>query len=208
MTEEERIIEAARCQTGALADWQIEALIKAGDIVYHDPHPEEDCAKGLPKVMDWGITSHGIDLRLDNQFRWPKGLSELPITVHQVTPTDGISIWRDPVKLDGVRLYPGQVVLAQTKEIVSIPAWCTGYLENRSTWSRYFLFVMSTPIEAGWQGHITLEIVNAGPFTLWLPAHQGICQLQFVAGGLSRRSYKDKGGKYQDQKEPTPGFVK
>jgi deoxycytidine triphosphate deaminase len=201
---DERAFGSAHLQTGPLSDEQILQLIANGEITYDDPEPDNDRSKGAPKGVPWGPTHHGIDLRIDDKFRLPENLGKDEI----VTPGDGKRVWREVIHRSGVMLAPGKTCLAQTKEVVSIPANCVGILQNRSTWLRYFLFVLSSPIEAGWRGRITLELVYLGSQTLWIPAHQGIAQLQFFAGGPSRVTYADKRGKYQDQTEPTPGIIR
>lgn len=224
-TEFDRLLFSQKMQTfgfqiptysGPLSDQQIRFLIASGQITCFDPEPDNDRAKDRKKRMSHGITHHGIDLRFDDKFRRPadgttafeQSQSLPPALMHAFTPTDGETIWGDVEQGDGIHLMPGEFILGQTKEIISIPPWCVGRLEPRSTWLRYGLLIFSSPIEAGWKGRITLEIVNLGPWRLWIPAHEGICQLQFIAGGMSQIDYAAKQGKYMDQHQPTPGIMK
>ena len=43
-----------------------------------------------------------------------------------------------------------------------------------------------TPLEPGWQGHVTLEISNATPLPARVYANEGICQFVFLRGSTSR----------------------
>lgn len=62
------------------------------------------------------------------------------------------------------------------------------------------LCVTVTPLEAGWEGYITLEISNKTDFPIKLTAGMGICQLLFFAGNEACEvSYSDRNGKYQNQ---------
>jgi deoxycytidine triphosphate deaminase len=120
-------------------------------------------------------------------------------------------VWLPPVELkenECIELYPGDTVLCQTKEIISIPADCVGYMHPRSTWLRFFLDPSASPLEAKWRGRITLELKNNGQFNLRLFPHEGICQVQWTRGGLAEVTYETKGGKYQNQTEPTPAKMK
>ena len=58
-----------------------------------------------------------------------------------------------------------------------------------------------TPLEAGWEGHITIEISNTTPLPARIYANEGIAQVLFFASDEPCRiSYADRQGKYQGQK--------
>lgn len=57
-----------------------------------------------------------------------------------------------------------------------------------------------TPLEPGWEGHITIEISNTTPLPAKIYANEGIAQvLFFESDEPCERSYADKQGKYQGQ---------
>ena len=56
-----------------------------------------------------------------------------------------------------------------------------------------------TPAEAGWEGHLTLEISNCTPLFNKIYANEGICQLLFYQGEPCEVSYLERKGKYQNQ---------
>lgn len=57
-----------------------------------------------------------------------------------------------------------------------------------------------TPLEPGWEGHITIEISNTTPLPARIYANEGIAQLLFFESDEPcERSYADKKGKYQGQ---------
>lgn len=58
---------------------------------------------------------------------------------------------------------------------------------------------LATPLEAGWEGHITLEYANSTPLPMKLYANQGAAQVLFFEGEPCMTTYADRGGKYQGQ---------
>ena len=62
------------------------------------------------------------------------------------------------------------------------------------------IIVNVTPLEPGWQGHVTLEISNATPLPARVYANEGICQFVFLRGSTSRSApMPSAGGIYQGQ---------
>ena len=62
------------------------------------------------------------------------------------------------------------------------------------------LCVTVTPLEAGWEGYVTLELSNKTDSPIKLTPGMGICQVLFIHGNESCEvSYADRNGKYQDQ---------
>lgn len=58
-----------------------------------------------------------------------------------------------------------------------------------------------TPVEAGWRGHLTLELSNSSSADCRIYANEGIVQLLFFEGEPCETSYATRRGKYQDQPE-------
>ncbi|GGR04553.1 dCTP deaminase domain-containing protein [Deinococcus ruber] len=56
-----------------------------------------------------------------------------------------------------------------------------------------------TPLEPGWEGHVTLEFSNTTPLPAKMYAFEGCVQLLFFEGERPEVTYKDRGGKYQGQ---------
>ncbi|MBF6595027.1 MAG: dCTP deaminase [Thermaceae bacterium] len=57
-----------------------------------------------------------------------------------------------------------------------------------------------TPIEPGWEGHITLEFSNTTPLPAKMYANEGVVQLVFFQGERPETTYGDRKGKYQGQR--------
>jgi dCTP deaminase len=67
---------------------------------------------------------------------------------------------------------------------------------------------MSRLFEPEWEGFVTMEISNTGPLPAKIYANEGIAQVIFLESDETcERSYADKKGKYQAQKEITTAKV-
>jgi dCTP deaminase len=81
-----------------------------------------------------------------------------------------------------ILVRPGGFLLWQTKEIIGTPREDPRFIcfvDGKSTRARAGLIVHLTAptIQAGWEGNVTLEIANLGPFTLGLKENDVIAQL-------------------------------
>ena len=79
-------------------------------------------------------------------------------------------------------LRPFGFVLWQTKEVIGTPLENPKFIcfiDGKSTRARTGLIVHLTAptIHAGWNGHVTLEMVNMGPFDIVLPQGDAIAQV-------------------------------
>ena len=98
---------------------------------------------------------------------------------------------------ENVLMFPGRsFVLSSAKEYFKMPDNLMGRVLNKSSWARQGLDAsMTTNIEPGWRGYLTLELRYSGWKPLWIPAGVGIAQVIFERLETSV-SYS---GKYQDQ---------
>lgn len=78
-----------------------------------------------------------------------------------------------------ISIRPGEFILASTQEEVRIPATLVGEVEGKSSWARRGLMVHVTAgfIDPGFQGTITLEIVNLSSVNIYPRVGQRIAQL-------------------------------
>jgi intein/homing endonuclease len=75
---------------------------------------------------------------------------------------------------------------------------------HNSTYARCGIITNVTPLEPEWEGYVTLEISNTTPLPARIYANEGIAQVLFFESDEDCSiSYKDKKGKYQDQKGVT-----
>jgi len=103
-------------------------------------------------------------------------------------------------------LHPGQFVLATTEETVALDSSVVGYLWGRSSVGRLGIYIHNAGlIDAGYEGDITLELLNVSPNTIALQSGMSIAQLTVhELRTPSNNDYDTKGGKYQSQSGVTP----
>ena len=97
-------------------------------------------------------------------------------------------------------LPPYGYCLGVAVERLDLPRDITVVAVGKSTYARAGILVNITPAEAGWEGHLTLEISNCTPLFNRIYANEGICQLLFYQGDdPCTLTYKHRKGKYQNQ---------
>ena len=177
-----------------LSDRTIREELGAGRIVI-DPL-DEQC-----------IQPSSVDLRLDRLFR--------VFLNHTMPVIDVKEDLEDLTRLveigegEAFILHPGEFVLGSTYEKVSLPDDLVGRIEGKSSLGRLGLLIHSTAgfIDAGFSGHITLELSNVANLPITLYPGMKIGQVSFlrmttpadVPYGSAR-----VGSKYQGQRGPTP----
>ena len=106
-------------------------------------------------------------------------------------------------------LHPGEFALGSTLERVALPSDLVARLEGKSSLGRLGLLIHSTAgfVDAGWDGHLTLELSNVANLPITLYPGMKIGQISF----LRMTTPADVpygtgavGSKYQGQRGPTP----
>lgn len=135
-----------------------------------------------------------------------------------LVPRDGLIDLRDPAGADyndvtiagtpGWLLYPGNAVLAHTAERITLPPYVAARVEGRSTLGRLFVAVHVTAgwIDPGYDGHVTLEIVNSGPFTVRLYEGMPVAQINFTE--LARAAERPYGSAGRNHYQGSAGAVR
>ena len=96
---------------------------------------------------------------------------------HWICPT------RQPeeCEADEITLFPGEVILATTAEYVRMPRDIVADLKLKSTLGRLWLnHSLSGWIDCNFQGQVTLELQNLGPYPRKLNAGMRVAQLVFL----------------------------
>ncbi len=176
-----------------LSDRTIRSELEAGRIVI-DPFDE-----GL-------IQPASVDVRVDRQFRvfqnHRRGIIDVRENTEDLT---------ELVTTDGEEpfiLHPGEFVLGQTLERVTLPDDLVARLEGKSSLGRLGLLIHSTAgfVDAGFSGNLTLELSNVANLPITIYHRMPIGQLSFMRmdGPVEHPYGTEKGSKYQGQAEPTP----
>jgi len=97
---------------------------------------------------------------------------------HWICPT------REPeeIQADSFTLFPGEVILATTREYLKMPRDVVCDLKLKSSLGRLWLnHSLSGWIDCNFQGQVTLELQNLGPYPRVLSAGMRIAQLVFMS---------------------------
>ncbi len=159
------------------------------------------------------VQPSSIDLRISHLFRvfrnHTAGTIDVredltPLTELVEIPADGDGVGTEPFML-----HPGEFVLGSTLERVSVPDDLVGRVEGKSSLGRLGLLIHSTAgyIDAGFDGHITLELANVASLPITLYPGMKIGQVSFMQMTTpADQPYGSgaTGSKYQGQRGPTP----
>ena len=134
-----------------------------------------------------------VDLTLGSRLRVPRAglaVSVDPEIGDTLVTLDTLYTARE-IPREGFVLEPQRLVLGVTRERVKLPlpheigdgvrdnGWLAAPVEGKSSLARFGLLVHFTAptIHAGFEGHITLEMMNLGPSSIVLRQGMAVCQL-------------------------------
>ena len=177
-----------------LSDRSITEELEAGRIVI-DPL-DRDC-----------IQPSSVDLRVDRYFRVFRNhtMGFIDVKQDQEDLTELVTVEAEDVFI----LHPGEFVLGSTAERVALPDDLVARLEGKSSLGRLGLLIHSTAgfVDAGWDGHLTLELSNVANLPITLYPGMKIGQISFLRMTTpADKPYGSRGvgSKYQGQRGPTP----
>ncbi|WP_432542847.1 dCTP deaminase [Kineococcus sp. SYSU DK002] len=177
-----------------LSDRDIRAQLESGRV-------------GLDPFDPSMVQPSSVDVRLDRFFRL--------FDNHKYSVIDPAQEQPDLTRLvetapdEAFILHPGEFVLGSTYEVVSLPDDISARLEGKSSLGRLGLLTHSTAgfIDAGFSGHVTLELSNVAtlPITLWPGMKIGqLCFFQLSSPAQAPYGSDASGSRYQGQRGPTP----
>ncbi|MGA0065031.1 MAG: dCTP deaminase [Ilumatobacteraceae bacterium] len=177
-----------------LSDRSIREAIAAGRIIV-DPF-DEAC-----------LQPSSIDVKVSNLFRVFRNHSTAIIDVKK-----DLSELTELVEIptgEAFILHPGEFVLGSTLERIGVAEDLVARVEGKSSLGRLGLLIHSTAgfIDAGFDGHITLELSNVANLPITLYPSMKIGQVSFMTMTTpADRPYGSgaQGSKYQGQRGPTP----
>ena len=179
-------------------------------MILSDVTIREELAAGrivIEPLAEGSVQPSSVDLHCDRLFR---------VFRNDTTPfIDPKQRQEDLTELVEVKeagafiLHPGEFVLGSTLERVALPTDLVARLEGKSSLGRLGLLIHSTAgfVDAGWDGHLTLELSNVANLPIALYPGMRIGQISFLRmttpadvpyGGPTT------GSKYQGQRGPTP----
>lgn len=189
---------------GLLPDWEIKRLAEEEGMIYpfvdHKVRSHND-----RKVVSYGLSSYGYDLRLSpKEFKIFHHIPDTVVDPKRFNPNNLIDAplhyqSQDLGELsEKFYIMPGhRYGLGFTLEKLKIPSDITVLFIGKSTYARIGEILNLTPGEAGWYGHLTLELSNSSCADCRIYADEGIVQALFFRGAPCFNPYGD--GKYQNQ---------
>lgn len=175
---------------GILSDSQIRELAQKHGMI--EPFEEKQNAAGK---ISYGLSSYGYDARCSNEF---KIFTNVDNAI--VDPKDFKHQSFVDRETDVCVIPPNSFALTRSVEYFRIPRDVLVICLGKSTYARCGLIVNVTPLEPGWEGHVTLEISNTTPLPAKVYANEGVAQFLFFKGSEAcETSYADRSGKYMGQ---------
>ena len=179
---------------GILSDAQIRDLALNQGMI--EPFVEKQNHAG---VISYGLSSYGYDARCSNEFKIFTNVDNAVVDPKNFTASSFVD--RD---VDECITPPNSFVLTRSVEYFRIPKDVLVICLGKSTYARCGLIVNVTPLEPGWEGHVTLEISNTTPLPAKVYANEGVAQFLFFKGSEPCEvSYADRAGKYMGQRGVT-----
>jgi dCTP deaminase len=176
------------------SDRWIRRMAQEHDMI--NPYSEKQVSQG---VISYGVSSYGYDLRVADEF---KIFTNVNCTVVDPKNFDERSFVT--VRSDVAIVPPNSFALARSVEYFKIPRDVLTVCVGKSTYARCGIIVNVTPLEPGWEGHVTLEFSNTTPLPAKIYANEGACQFLFLAGNEPCEvTYADRAGKYMGQRGVT-----
>ncbi len=154
---------------------------------------------GDQRVISYGVSSYGYDVRCANEFKVFTNVNSAIIDPKDFPEESFVDI-----ESDVCIIPPNSFALARTVEYFRIPRNVLTICLGKSTYARCGIIVNVTPLEPEWEGYVTMELSNTTPLPVKIYANEGVAQMIFLESDESCMvSYKDKDGKYQGQQGVT-----
>ena len=149
--------------------------------------------------ISYGLSSFGYDARVSNEFKIFTNVNSGTVDPKNFKNTSFVS-----KRSSTCTIPPNSFVLASTVEYFKIPEDVLVICLGKSTYARCGIIVNVTPLEPGWEGHVTLEFSNTAPLPAKIYANEGAAQFIFLQGKERPKvTYSDRKGKYMKQRGVT-----
>ena len=179
---------------------QIREVIRFDDATEDEPRTYK--AQKPLKVISYGCGSYGYDLRLSpKDFRVFRHIPGQVLNPKNFNPEFLYNAELNHNEYGDYFILPHHTYgLGVSLEYLAIPENIEVIFIGKSTYARAGIIVNMTPGEAGWKGHLTIEISNSSDADAMIFANEGICQALFFEGEPTDIVYDEK-RKYQNQTE-------
>jgi dCTP deaminase len=157
--------------------------------------PQQVREVGGERVISYGVSSYGYDVRCAPEVKVFTNINSAVGDPKNFDPESFVDVSRSVCIIP-----PNSFALARTTEYFRIPRNILTICLGKSTYARCGIIVNVTPLEPEWEGHVTLEFSNTTPLPAKIYANEGVAQVIFLESDEACAvSYRDRGGKYQNQ---------
>lgn len=128
------------------------------------------------------INPNSIDLTIGSTYKRPvKSAQQWVYGFRHQKEADkyAADCWKKSEAKSGyILLEPGAVILACTREFITMPENICGQIYTKSTLGRMFInHMMAGVVDAGFSGRLTLELKNEGPHIVRIPVGARVVQM-------------------------------
>src|SRR5829696_3041860 len=161
----------------------------------------------IDPLHEGAIQPSSVDLRVDSFFRVFR--NDTTPFIDPKLPQEDLTELVEVAEGNAFILHPGEFVLGSTLERVALPDDLVARLEGKSSLGRLGLLIHSTAgfVDAGWDGHLTLELSNVANLPITIYPGMKIGQISFLRMTTpAEHPYGTGalGSKYRGQRGPTP----
>jgi dCTP deaminase len=179
-------------------------------VILSDASIRKELAQGrivIDPLEESYIQPSSVDLRVDRYFRVFR--NDTTPFIDPKLPQEDLTELVEVADDKAFILHPGEFVLGSTLERVALPDDLVARLEGKSSLGRLGLLIHSTAgfVDAGWDGHLTLELSNVANLPIAIYPGMKIGQISFIQmTSAADHPYGSEttGSKYQGQRGPTP----
>ena len=177
-----------------LSDRWIKKMVKSTNMI--KPFVSKQIRKGK---ISFGLSSYGYDARVSNEFKIFTNVNSGVVDPKVFKKESFVTkIGKECI------IPPNSFALASTIEYFKIPDDVLVICLGKSTYARCGIIVNVTPLEPGWEGHVTLEFSNTTPLPAKIYAYEGVAQFIFIRWKEKPSvTYSKRKGKYMKQRGVT-----
>jgi dCTP deaminase len=179
-------------------------------VILSDRTIRDELATGrivIEPLAEGSVQPSSVDLHVDRYFRVFR--NDTTPFIDPKEPQEDLTELVEVAEGRSFILHPGEFVLGSTLERVGLPDDLVARLEGKSSLGRLGLLIHSTAgfVDAGWDGHLTLELSNVANLPIAIYPGMKIGQISFLRMTTPAESPYGSvktGSKYQGQRGPTP----
>jgi dCTP deaminase len=147
-------------------------------------------------LLSYGLEPSGYTARLGEAFKMGPASLEAAQRVLDPKRPPRDADYEQIVSFDPIMVGPGSMVSGVTIERFHLPPDVQGLCIGKSSYTRLGLITQFTGIEPGFEGTLTVQLINVGGQAVQVYPGEGILQILFWVGAMPKTSYT---GAYQGQ---------